>query len=124
MCEVRADAVAARVDAQESSLGLCESCYSMKRQDEKFYGGLRQAVLDRDGRRCRCCPNLERSKLAVHHRVPGVSKLDLMTTLCTRCHAIAERTQVVMSEMTPLLLLLWREKHPTGHEQLYLPLKG
>jgi hypothetical protein len=24
--------------------------------------------------------------------------------------------------MTPLLLVLWREKHPEGKEQLYLPL--
>lgn len=96
----------------------------MKRQDKQFYGGLREAVLNRDGRHCRCCPNLERRKLAVHHRVPGISKLDLMITLCTRCHAIVERTQVVLSEMTPLLLLLWREKHPEGQEQLYLPLNA
>src|SRR5277367_5020069 len=56
------------------ALGLCASCYSMKRQDEEKYGGLREAVLDRDERRCRTCPNLERRKLCVHHRKPGVSK--------------------------------------------------
>ena len=94
----------------------------MKRQDEENYGGLREAVLDRDGRRCRTCANIERRKLCVHHRVPGVSKLDLMITLCTGCHAIVERTQIVLGEMTPLLLILWREKHPEGKEQLYLPL--
>ena len=104
------------------ALGLCASCYSMKRQDEEYYGGLREVVLDRDERRCRACPNLERRKLCVHHRVPGVSKLDLMITLCTRCHAIVERTQMVLGEMTPLLLVLWREKHPEGREQLRLPL--
>jgi 5-methylcytosine-specific restriction endonuclease McrA len=82
----------------------------MKRQDEKYYGGLREAVLDRDRRRCRTCPNLELHKLAVHQRVPGVSKLELMITLCTRCHAIIERTQIVLNEMMPLLLVLWREK--------------
>jgi len=38
------------------------------------------------------------------------------------CHAIVERTQIVLGEMTPLLLVLWREKHPEGKEQLYLPL--
>jgi hypothetical protein len=96
----------------------------MKRQDEEYYGGLREAVLDRDERRCRACPNLERRKLAVHHRVPGVSRLELMITLCTRCHAIVERTQIVLSEMTPLLLVLWREKHPGGKKQLYLPLNA
>ena len=94
----------------------------MKRQDEENYGGLREAVLDRDGRRCRACPNIERRKLCVHHRVPAVSRLDLMITLCTGCHAIVERTQIVSGEMTPLLLVLWREKHPEGKEQLYLPL--
>ena len=106
------------------ALGLCSSCYSMKRQDEENYGGLREAVLDRDQRRCRACPNIERRKLCVHHRVPGVSRLDLMITLCTACHAIVERTQIVLSEMTPLLLVLWREKHPEGKEQLYLPLNS
>ena len=94
----------------------------MKRQDEENYGGLREAVLDRDGRRCRACPNREGRKLCVHHRVPGFSKLELMITLCTGCHAIVERTQIVLGEMTPLLLTLWREKHPEGKEQLYLPL--
>jgi hypothetical protein len=52
----------------------------------------------------------------------GRSKLELMITLCTRCHAIVERAQMVLGEMTPLLLVLWREKHPDGQEQLYLPL--
>lgn len=35
---------------------------------------------------------------------------------------IVERTQMVLGEMTPLLLILWREKHPHGKEQLSLPL--
>lgn len=94
----------------------------MKRQDEEYYGGLREVVLDRDDRHCRACPNLLGRKLVVHHRVPGVSKLELMITLCTACHAIVERTQMVLSEMTPLLLELWRERHPKGQEQLQLPL--
>ena len=29
---------------------------------------------------------------------------------------------MVLGEMTSLLLILWREKHPQGKEQLYLPL--
>jgi hypothetical protein len=108
--------------AEILALGLWSSCYSMKWQDEEKYGGLREAVLNQDGRRCQTCPNLERRKLCVHHRVPGVSRLDLMITLCTACHAIVERTQMVLGEMTPLLLILWREKHPEGREQLCLPL--
>ena len=29
---------------------------------------------------------------------------------------------MVLGEMTPLLLVLWREKHPEGKEQLHLAL--
>jgi ferredoxin len=56
----------------------------------------------------------------VHHRKPGVSELDLMISLCPTCHAKVERTQMVLSEMNPLLRELWREKHPQGQEQLAL----
>ena len=35
------------------ALGLCASCYTMKRQDEAYFDGLREAVLARDGYRCR-----------------------------------------------------------------------
>jgi hypothetical protein len=36
------------------------------------------------------------------------------------CHAKVERTKIVLSEMTPLLLELWREQHPAGREQIML----
>jgi hypothetical protein len=29
--------------------GLCSTCYTLKRQDEEYFGGLREAVLERDG---------------------------------------------------------------------------
>jgi len=35
--------------------GLCATCYSLKRQDEEYFGGLRETVLERDGHRCRVC---------------------------------------------------------------------
>jgi len=54
----------------------------------------------------------------MHHRRPGVSELDLMIFLCPKCHAKVERTQIVLVEVTPLLLELWRERHPEGVEQL------
>ena len=41
-------------------------------------------------------------------------------SLCPRCHAKVERTQMVLSEMNPILLELWREKHPQGLEQFAL----
>jgi hypothetical protein len=56
----------------------------------------------------------------VHHRVPVVSRLELVISLCPGCHAKVERTKMVLSEMTPLLLELWREQHPQKHEQVKL----
>lgn len=102
--------------------GLCGTCYAMKRQDEKYYGGLREAVLDRDGRRCRVCdvPGGRKRSLAVHHRVPGRSELGLMITLCLACHAKVTRTLAVNCCWPPLLIELWREQHPEAHEQLQL----
>jgi hypothetical protein len=55
----------------------------------------------------------------VHHRVPGISVLHLMIALCSRCHAKVHHTKAVLSEMSPLLLILWREQHPHGHEQIF-----
>ena len=104
------------------ALGLCATCYTLKRQDEEYFGGLREAVLERDGYCCRVCGASGRRKrsIVVHHRVPGKSLLHLMISLCLRCHAKVGRTQCVLSEMPPLLLLLWREQHPDGHEQVMI----
>ncbi len=44
----------------------------------------------------------------------------LMISLCPACHAKVHRTKVVLSQMPPLLLELWREQHPEGHEQTIL----
>ena len=74
--------------------GLCGTCYTLKRQDEEYFGGLREVVLDRDDRHCRVCdvPGGRKRSLAVHHRVPGRSELHLMITLCLSCHAKVSRT--------------------------------
>jgi hypothetical protein len=66
------------------ALGLCATCYALKRQDEEYFGGLREAVLERDGYRCRVCDASGRDKrsIIVHHRVPGKSVLNLMFSLC------------------------------------------
>jgi 5-methylcytosine-specific restriction endonuclease McrA len=102
--------------------GLCSTCYTLKRQDEEYFGGLREAVLHRDGYCCRVCGASGRRKLSivVHHRVPGRSELNLMISLCPGCHAKVGRTRVVLSEMPPLLLVLWREQHPEGQEQVMI----
>ena len=48
------------------------------------------------------------------------SKLGLMISLCPGCHAKVERTKMVLLEINPLLLMLWRERHPKAQEQVML----
>ena len=83
-------------------------------------------MLERDGYRCRVCDASGRDKrsIIVHHRVPGKSVLRLMISLCPGCHAKVHRTIAVLTEMPPLLLELWREQHPQGHEQTILDFKS
>lgn len=102
--------------------GLCATCYTLKRQDEEHFAGLREKVLERDEYACRVCGASGRGKrsITVHHRVPGKSLLPLMIALCPGCHAKVHRTRAVLSQMPPLLLKLWREQHPRGHEQTAL----
>jgi hypothetical protein len=56
--------------------------------------------------------------VAVHHRQPGRSSLDLLVTLCPACHAVVERTQVLFCDVPELLRVLWRELHPAASEQM------
>jgi 5-methylcytosine-specific restriction endonuclease McrA len=102
--------------------GLCPTCYTLKRWDEAYFGGLREAVLERDGHRCRVCgaSGWRKRSIVVHHCAPGRSLLHLMIALCPGCHAKVGHTKAVLAEMPPLLLELWREQHPQGHEQRYL----
>ena len=102
--------------------GLCASCYVRRDQDQRYFGGLREAVLKRDSYRCRVCerPGCGKWSIVVHHREPGVSELDRMIALCPRHHGMVERTEVALAEMPPLLLELWRERHPGAHEQRWL----
>ena len=101
---------------------MCATCYTLKWQDEEYFGGLREQVLKRDEYCCRACGASGRGKrsIVVHHLVPGVSRLHLMISLCPACHAIVSRTRVMRRPMPPLLLELWREQHPKGHEQAVL----
>jgi hypothetical protein len=50
------------------ALGLCATCYTLKRQDAEYFGGLREQVLERGGYACRVCSDLDPG---VHHREPG-----------------------------------------------------
>jgi 5-methylcytosine-specific restriction endonuclease McrA len=106
--------------------GLCATCYTLKRQDEEYFGGLREKVLERDGYACRICgaSGHDKRSIIVHHRVPGKSLLHLMISLCPGCHAKVHRTKMVLTELPPLLLKLWREQHPAGQEQTILDFKA
>ncbi len=101
---------------------MCAVCYTLRRQDEEYFGGLREKVLERDGYRCRVCeaPGSGKRSIIAHHRVQGKSVLKLMISLCPACHAKIHRTRVVIRLMPPLLLELWRELHPKAHEQTAL----
>ena len=96
--------------------GLCASCYTRKRQDVEYFGGLRETVLERDGYRCRVCdaPGGRKREMIVHHRVPGKSVLALMISLCPGCHAKVRRTKAVLTTWPRLLLELWREQPLSG----------
>ena len=48
------------------ALGCCRSCYDRRHHSLRFFGGLRERVLERDRFRCRGCG--KRSALVVHHR--------------------------------------------------------
>ena len=97
-------------NARVLALGLCSTCYTLKRQEEAYFGGLRQAVLERDGYRCRVCDASGRDKrsIIVLHRKPGKSVLNLMLSLCPGCHAKVHRTKAVLSMTPPLLGALAR----------------
>src|SRR5258708_36232885 len=72
------------------------------------------------GYACRVCGDPDPG---VHHREPGMSVLHLMIALCAGCHAKVHRTKIVLTEFPPLLLELWREQYPEGHEPTYLQTK-
>ena len=47
------------------ALGLCATCYTLKRQDDEHFGGLREQVLERDHHCCRVCGASGRRKRAL-----------------------------------------------------------
>ena len=108
-------------NAKVLAKGLCATCYTLKRQDEDYFGGHREEVLKRDNYRCRVpgCITVKRGKrsVAVHHRAPGNSNPAMMLTLCLACHAKVTRTLYLQDNWPEFLRVLWREQHPDCHEQ-------
>jgi 5-methylcytosine-specific restriction endonuclease McrA len=110
--------------------GLCSRCYRARAHSRFYFGGYRQAVLHRDGFRCRSCgaegAGQKREtacpQLHVHHRVPGRSEPDLLITLCAACHARLHRLLALRHWIPEALVPLWQEQHPHTPLQLQFPL--
>ncbi len=96
--------------------GLCPSCYRKWRHSLRFFGGIREAVLDRDGRRCRACGSDH--WIGVHHRKSGENRTSLLITVCAACHARIHRLLSLWKWIPALLAELWTEQHPGVPVQL------
>jgi hypothetical protein len=105
--------------------GLCRACYDRRRRSERYFGGHRETVLQRD-RCCRLCVAEERrlvaSPLVVHHRRPGVNAPRLQIALCPRCHVRLHRRRQLPGVYSDVFFRLWRELHPGVPAPLRLPL--
>jgi hypothetical protein len=101
-------------------LGCCRSCYDRRHHSLRFFGGLREHVLERDRSRCRGCGI--NSALVVHHRALDNQAASLIT-LCIRCHLRVHRSSGSSYWFPRVLLRLWRELHRQEPVQLQLALE-
>jgi hypothetical protein len=101
--------------------GLCRACYRARARDRARFAGCREAVLRRDGERCRGCG--AGHGLHVHHRTPGLHAPARLITLCAACHARIHRLGAIRSFLPAPLDQLWSEQHRGAPRQLQLPLE-
>ena len=99
--------------------GLCRACYRSAAHSRQRFAGLREEILERDGRACQSCGAGHR--LHVHHRKPGVHERELLVTVCAACHARLHRLAAVRVWIPEALVVLWAEQHPGIPVQLQLP---
>ena len=93
----------------------CRACYDRRQHSLRFFGGLREQILERDRFRCSACRT--RSRLLVHHRDQHNQPRSLIT-LCVRCHMRIHRSLALRLWLAGRLLRLWREMHRADPEQL------
>jgi len=99
--------------------GLCRPCYRAGAHSRARFAGHRQAVLARDGGRCRCCgAGKSGRRLQVHHRQPGVHDPERLVTVCAACHARVHRLLALRRWLPEFLIELWVEQHPGRPQQL------
>jgi hypothetical protein len=103
------------------TLGCCRSCYDRRHHSLRFFGGLRERVLERDRFRCRGCG--QRSALVVHHR-DRCNRADVLVTLCIRCHVRIHHSLGLRYWFSEILVRLWRELHPKTPMQLQLTFRN
>jgi hypothetical protein len=103
------------------TLVCCRPCYDRRHHSLRFFGGLRERVLERDGFRCRGCG--KRSALVVHHR-DRCNRADVLVTLCIRCHVRIHHSLGLRYWFSEMLARLWRELHPNHPVQLQLNLRN
>jgi len=103
------------------ALGCCRSCYDRRHHSLRFFGGLRERVLERDRFSCRGCG--KRSALVVHHR-DRRNRANLLVTLCIRCHLRIHHSSGWRYWFSAMLVRLWRELHPNAPMQLQLTLRN
>jgi hypothetical protein len=99
------------------ALGCCRPCYDRRYHSLRFFGGLRERVLERD--RLRCCGCDKRSALVVHHR-DRRNRANLLVTLCIGCHMRIHHSSGLRYWFSEMLGNLWRELHPNDPVQLQL----
>ena len=102
--------------------GLCNSCYWRGKHSLRFYGGCREEVLQRDGRRCRACGS-ERW-VGVHHREARNHTPSLLLALCAACHAQVHRLLSIWKWIPALVAELWAEQHPGVPVQIQMELSA
>jgi hypothetical protein len=102
------------------TLGCCRACYDRRHHSMRFFGGMRERVLERDRFRCRACGAC--SRLVVHHR-DGSNEPDLLVTLCIRCHTQIHCGSGLRHWFSEILLRLWREWHQRDPVQFQLAFK-
>jgi hypothetical protein len=102
--------------------GLCRSCYRAAAHSRQRFAGLREEILERDGRLCRGCQSAGR--LHVHHRQPGINRRELLVSVCATCHVRLHRWRTLRVWVPEPLVELWSEQHPGVPVQLQLPVSA
>ena len=104
--------------------GFCVRCYRAHAHSRRYFAGNREAVLARDGEKCRACGagKPEGSRLPVHHRLPGVHREEMLVTLCAACHTRVHRRLRQRGWLPEALIGFWCEQHPDLPLQLQFSL--